>query len=67
MYGIGGVIARFAVSSLIDTFSENDFFNVLYVSFERCYFKKARYINSKKVFIWRQNISLYMYHVHRHM
>ena len=52
MYGNGGLIARFAVSNIIDTFSENDFFNVLYVSFERCYFKKTRYIHCKEVFIW---------------
>ena len=41
MAGKTGFIARLAVSNLIDTFSENDFFNVLYVSFERCYFKKV--------------------------
>ena len=38
MYGRPLLIARLAVSELIDTFSENDFFNVIWVGPRRCYF-----------------------------
>lgn len=49
MVGKTAFIARLAVSNLIDTLSENDFFNVLYVSHVTNHLKKPKHSHKNSV------------------
>ena len=52
MVGKTAIISRLAVSSLIDTLTENDFFNVLYVSNRENICVCHNYVHDKFTAIW---------------